>query len=128
MDRKIKILIIEDEPLIAMHLKLKLVRKGFEVCEPAVGRPDALEIFNKDKPDLILSDIMLGNDESGIDVLFEIRKIVPDIPVIFLTGYEDESIKDRAEPLNPLGYFIKPVDIDVVSMTIENHFKDADPG
>ena len=120
-----KILIIEDESLIAMYLKMKFSRKGYDVCETAAGRDDAIRIFEDENPDIVLSDIMLSEGENGIDVVSELRQKAPELPVIFLTGYEDDSIKKDAAPLNPLGYYIKPIDIDEVSIVIDDFFDQA---
>lgn len=122
MEKKIKILIIEDETLIAMYLKMKLIRRGYEVCDTAAGKKQALDLFEKESPDIILSDIMLTNGETGIDIVLSFREAEPDLPVIFLTGYEDDYIKEDAMKLDPLGFFIKPVDIDEVALKIDEYF------
>jgi len=67
-------MIIEDEPLIALNLKKLLEKKGFEVTGHAGNTEEAHTLFYANKPDIILSDIKLENDESGIDVIKELKK------------------------------------------------------
>ena len=122
MKEEIKILIVEDEALIAMYLKAKFTRLGYSLCETAADEKTALHIFDTEKPDIILSDIMLANGDNGIDVMMKIRETTPILPIVFLTGYEEDSIKQRALPLKPLGFFIKPIDVDEVSRVIETFF------
>jgi DNA-binding NarL/FixJ family response regulator len=121
--KDIRILIIEDEALLAMSLKFKLNREGYSVCETAVNSREAFERFKDESPDIILADIVLADDDNGIDIAMGMKKSKPDLPVIFLTGYEIDDIKDRALVVNPLGFFIKPADVDEISRTIDDNFK-----
>lgn len=126
MDNKgrnnITIQIVEDDALIAMMLVAKFSGEGYLVCETSANAEQALEIYSKEKPDILLSDILLSNDDNGIDVALKIREKDPSLPVIFLTGYEIDKIKERAMVVKPLGFYIKPVDVDEISRVIDKYF------
>ena len=103
----IKVLIIEDEPIIALNLKMILEKKGFEVVGQAGNFKDAQELFCANKPDIILSDIKLENDESGIEVVKSLKKI-NDFKVIYLTSCGDDTMIEKAIETNPIAYITKP--------------------
>lgn len=122
----VKVLIIEDEPLIALDLKLILIKRGFEVIGHAGNYKEAHTLFCTKKPDIILSDIKLENDESGIEVVKKLKKI-SDFHVIYLTSYSDDLMIENALTTNPLAYITKPFkenDINAVfklaSATVKN--------
>ena len=104
---KAKILIVEDEAIIAMELESQLQSLGYEVTSIVDTGEKAIEKADKDKPDLILMDITLEDKMDGI----ETSKVIKDrfgIPVVFLTAYADEERIDRAKLTLPFGYLIKP--------------------
>jgi len=102
-----KILIIEDEPLIALNLKMILEKKGFEVIGFAGNFEDTYELFCANKPDIVLSDIKLEQNESGIEVVKSLKKI-SNFQVIYLTSYGDDAIIEKAIETNPIAYITKP--------------------
>ncbi|HAK46056.1 MAG TPA: hypothetical protein DCO79_09095 [Spirochaeta sp.] len=121
--KDIKVQIIEDDALIAMMLKAKISGEGYSVCETSANAEQANAIYFAEAPDILLADILLSDDDNGIDLAIEIKETNPALPVIFLTGYEIDDIKDRAMVVKPLGFFIKPVDIDEISRLIDDYFK-----
>lgn len=118
--KKIKILIVEDEAIIAKYLSLELEYDGFNVCAYVGSAEEAIATAAKEQPDLILMDINLNGEMDGIEAM---EKIGPDIPVIFMTGYSQKDIVERAKNLKPLGFFPKPVEVEYIKPVIEAYFK-----
>ncbi len=104
---KIRILIVEDEYIIANDIQTSLENMGYEVCGMAASGKKALTFTKELSPDLILMDIMLKGDMDGIETAAMIRETY-DISVIFLSAYSDDGILDRAKQTLPFGYLIKP--------------------
>lgn len=103
----LKVMIIEDEPLIALNLTKILEKKGFEVTGHVGNFEDAHTLFNTHKPDIVLSDIKLENDESGIEIVKNL-KMISDFCVIYLTSYGDDGMIEKALSTNPSAYITKP--------------------
>jgi len=128
----IKVLIIEDEPLIALNLKIILEKKDFEVVGHAGNFKDAHELFLTNTPDIILSDIKLEDGESGIDVVKKLKSIA-DFKVIYLTSYGDDTMIEKAIETNPIAYITKPfkendlnASLKLASINLENKSIDFD--
>lgn len=102
-----KILIVEDERIIALDLKKRLERFGFVPPEIVSNGEDAIATAGSMRPDIILMDIMLGGAIDGIDAARHIKDNL-NIPVIFLTAYSNENTLDRAKEAEPYGYILKP--------------------
>jgi two-component system, response regulator PdtaR len=119
--KKIKILLVEDEAIIARYLRLELELEGFEICGFVANGKDAIRISLEEKPDLILMDINLQGDLDGIETM-EIIRENQQIPVIFMTGYSRNEYTERANKLNPISYFIKPVEAEFISPIIKEYF------
>ncbi len=105
--RSEKVLIVEDERIIALDLKKRLERFGFPSPEIVSNGEDALTEAEKFHPDIILMDIMLGGPIDGIDAAKTVKEKL-NIPVIFLTAYSNENTLDRAKEAEPYGYILKP--------------------
>ncbi len=114
-----KILIVEDEALFAMDLGQRLKGKGYVVCETAFRGKKALEIVEREKPDLVLMDINLKGEMSGINVAREIS-LRFGVPVIFMTGYSDEDTKKTAMLVQPAGYITKPLNVEELLALIDS--------
>jgi len=104
---KIRILIVEDEAIVAEDLELAVTNIGYEVVGRAVSADAAVDKAVKLKPDLVLMDIVLRGEKNGIDASQEIKEKV-DIPVIFLTAYSDVGLIDRAKSTEPYAFLVKP--------------------
>jgi len=102
-----KILVVEDEKILAMGLKRKLEIMGYTVTGTASSGQEAVEMAGDGQPDLILMDIVLKGDMDGIDAAQQIISLY-NIPVIYITAYADEKILERAMVTEPYGYLIKP--------------------
>lgn len=114
---KEKILVIEDEALVARELQHRLTKMGWEVVGIAYG-DEAIELARQTQPDLLLTDIHLKNGADGIEVAQKICEEI-DIPVVFLTAYSDEQTVSKAKLATPFGYIIKPVENRELQITID---------
>jgi CheY-like chemotaxis protein len=108
---KTKILIVEDERIVAIDIKATLEDEGFEIVDIVISGEEAIKKALELKPDLILMDIFLKGQLNGIEATQQIKEQI-DIPVIFLTAYEDKKTMEKAQETNPLGYIIKPFEED----------------
>lgn len=113
--RRARILIIENEPRIAMELKRYSRELGHVVSGTAATRKRAMQIAQRDKLDLILSDERLGDGSSGVDVVRTIRG-EKDLPVIFITGFPEVILSRQHE--EPLFLIAKPCTADAVKAMI----------
>jgi DNA-binding LytR/AlgR family response regulator len=104
---KTNILIVEDESIVAKDIQHSLKKLGYTVVDICSTGESAVTAAEEKKPDLILMDIMLKGEMSGIDAANIISERW-DIPVIFLTAYADESTFSKAKITEPYGYIIKP--------------------
>ncbi len=102
-----RIVIVEDEKIIALDLQRRLERFGYKVVGMVGDGRDAVEIARVHQPDIILMDIMLMGAMDGIEAAKEIKRQFG-IPVIFLTAYTDEKTLERAKEVEPAGYILKP--------------------
>ncbi len=118
MDKKVRILIVEDESIVAIDLKKTLENLGYEVLDIVRSGEKAVEKAVQLFPDLILMDIMLEGEMTGIEAVGEIRK-KKDIPVIYLTAYANESTLSQAKLTEPFGYILKPFDDNNLVSSIE---------
>jgi PAS domain S-box-containing protein len=113
-----KILIVEDEILIALEIETRLKKFGFEVCGKAVSSEEALSIVESENPGLILMDIMIKGTMDGIQTATVINKKYS-VPIIYLTAFIDQVTLDRAKKTNPFGYLAKPIQERDLLSTIE---------
>ena len=104
---KTRILIVEDEGLIALDLKKRLEQAGYVVPAIEDNAPDALLAVENLQPDLVLMDIRLRGPRDGIEAADEIRRRFC-LPVMFVTAHADRETLDRASITEPFGYIVKP--------------------
>lgn len=102
-----KILIVEDELLIATSLSKKLKKLGYQIADMVASGKEALATIKKASPDLVLMDIILQGDLDGIETAEKVRKKF-NIPVIFLTAYSDDETLNRVEQSGAYGFILKP--------------------
>ena len=106
---KIKILIVEDESIIALNLKETLIELGYEPCGIAPNRCRTIALIEKGiQPDLILMDIYLKGPTTGIELAKELKITMPEVPVIFLTANSELATIKEASKAFSYGYIIKP--------------------
>ncbi len=113
-----RILIVEDESVVAWDLEESLARLGYTVLATVTSGAEAISIPTTIKPNLILMDIRLEGDIDGIAAAKQIRERF-DIPVIYITAHADEQTWQRALNTNPYGYIIKPFQERELQTTIE---------
>lgn len=116
--KQTRVLIIEDEAIVAADLQDRLEQLGYEVIGTASNGPDALRLLSRDLPDIILSDIMIQGEMDGTQVALRVRELYQ-IPVIFLTAYSSESVVARAKAAGPFGYLLKPFEERELQITID---------
>jgi DNA-binding LytR/AlgR family response regulator len=103
----LKILLVEDELIIAEDMTNMLERIGYEIIGSAMDFDEAIEILETEKPDLILLDVNLGGKKDGIHLAEEINKRF-EIPFIFTTSHTDGVTIERAKKTQPINYLVKP--------------------
>ena len=113
-----KLLIVEDESLVAFDLQGRLETLGYEVCGIADTHDEAVLKAHALRPDLILMDIHLIGSKDGVQAAREIRKS-QDIPIVFLTAHADNETIARIESAEPFGYVVKPFEEQELRATIE---------
>ena len=101
------ILIVEDEGMIALELKHRLERAGYQVPAIADNGDDAILSVASARPDLVLMDIRLRGARDGIETAAEIRRRFH-VPVMFVTAHADRETLERAKITEPFGYIVKP--------------------
>ncbi len=115
---KIKILVVEDESIVAKDIQKSLEKLGYEVPATASSAPAAYERLEEIQPDLVFLDIKLKGEEDGIHIAEHIKEKY-NIPVIFLTSYVDQETLDRAKVTEPYGYIVKPFNDSDLKTTVE---------
>ncbi|MDF1674027.1 MAG: response regulator [Vicingaceae bacterium] len=126
---KNNILVVEDEAIVSKDIQQSLKKLGYNIVGASATGEKAIELANEYKPDLVLMDIMLKGDMSGIDTAEKIKETL-NIPVIYLTAYADENTLSKAKVTEPYGYIIKPFkEIDLhtsIEMALYKHSKERE--
>jgi PAS domain S-box-containing protein len=112
------ILIVDDEILIATHLREYLESMGYSIAGTAQSGEEAVEMARALRPDLILMDIRMDDGMDGITAA-EIIKRELDIPVIFVTAFGSEEIIARAKTVEPAGFITKPFSLEELKTSLE---------
>jgi diguanylate cyclase (GGDEF)-like protein/PAS domain S-box-containing protein len=113
-----KIMIVEDEGIVAMDIRSQLENFGYEVVATAFSGGQAITLATQHRPDLVFMDIVLKGDMDGITAAQTISETLH-IPVIFLTAYSDSATLLRAKATGAYGYLIKPFRPDELHASIE---------
>ncbi|MEA2096014.1 MAG: response regulator [Candidatus Cloacimonadota bacterium] len=116
-----RILIVEDEKIIAEDIKSTLLKFNYEIPEIVANGEIAVRKAEELKPDLILMDIMMEGNINGIEAAKQVYQKF-EIPIVFLTAYSDEKILEQAAESSPFGYLIKPFEDRELRATIEMAF------
>jgi CheY-like chemotaxis protein len=106
--KKARILVVEDDRIIARSLRLILEQLGYEVTALASTGQAAIHEAEETKPDLILMDIVLDGEMDGIDGARVIRSN-QSIPIVYLTAHADQTTRERSDATQPFGYLSKPI-------------------
>ena len=115
---KARILIVEDNGVVARDIQNSLEKLGFDVCAAAASGEKAIQKAADDAPDLVLMDILLKGEMNGTEAAEQIHSQF-DIPVIYLTAYADEEVLEKAKRTEPFGYIIKPFEDRELNTAIE---------
>jgi two-component system, response regulator PdtaR len=118
MSQPVKIMIVEDESIVAMDLSMRLQKEGYEVTGVADNSDEAVELFQQSKPDLVLMDISINGSKDGIETAKRIKQ-TDDVPIIFLTAFSQSEYVNRAKEVNPAAYLVKPFNNDSLYTSIE---------
>lgn len=118
MDRKAKILVVEDEFITRADIRDKLMHLGYEVPALTSSGEEAIRLAGEIIPDLILMDITLDGKINGIQAAKKIKESHA-IPIIYLTAHSDEDTVIKAQATGPFGYLIKPFDERMLQILIE---------
>lgn len=105
--QQVRLLIVEDESLVAMDMADMLTRLGYEVLPAAYNYEQAVELLDSENPDIVLADIDLGAGKTGIDLARYIRQ-KHNLPLIFITSHADKQTVASAAATQPNGYLVKP--------------------
>lgn len=124
-----KILIVEDEPIVAKDLQQSLLGLGYEVPAAAASGMEAIRRARQVQPDLVLMDIVLKGKMDGVEAARHIHTEL-DIPVVFVTAYGDDETFHRAKGSGPMGYVMKPFRLPelrrAIEISLEQHRKNQD--
>ena len=119
--RKGRILVVEDEAILAFELTEVLEELGFEVTELATTAPDAVAAAERTRPDLVMMDIRLARRTDGVEAAREIRDRLG-IRSIYLTAHTDPATLARAQATDPLGFIAKPYTPNQIAATLRLAF------
>ncbi len=120
-DFSLNILVVEDNLSLALELEMLVKEMGYNVIGRVDNSAEALEMIFSKSPDLILMDIDIKGNLSGVQIADKIRHL--NIPVIFITGNNTQAHYDEAAKTNNIGFLIKPVNKFTLLSTINTFFK-----
>ena len=118
-----RVLIVEDEDIVAACLELTLQDFGYEVAARASSGEEAVRLAEEMRPDLILMDVTLDGVLDGIEAAGRIREQL-NIPVVYLTALTDAETLRRARATGPSGYLVKPFDAKTLREVLETALRD----
>ena len=121
----IKILIVEDEILLAKDIEQSLLIAGYQVIGIASNHKKAKQLLQIDVPDLILCDINLRSKKTGIELISEIKKS-HQLSVIYVTAYSDKETIELANQTNPVNYLTKPFNEKQLLTSVHMAMKDME--
>ena len=123
---KINILVVEDESIVSKDIQNSLKKLGYNIVGATATGEEAITLAEETKPEIVLMDIMLKGEMSGIEAAIKIKEKLS-IPIIYLTAYADESTLNKAKITEPYAYILKPFkEIDLhtsIEMALFKHKK-----
>ncbi|MFZ5445615.1 MAG: ATP-binding protein [Myxococcota bacterium] len=102
-----RLVVVEDEGILALDVARYLTSVGFDVRGVAADSEEAVALVERERPDLVLMDITIQGERDGVEVASELRARF-DVPVVFLTAHGDPKTIERAQATEPMGYLLKP--------------------
>ncbi len=118
VQKKSRILVVEDEPIVAKDIQQTLMESGYEVVKIVSTGEDAIREVQNRNPDLVLMDIVLGGEMDGVEAAGQIHSRY-NIPVVYLTAYADKETLRRAKITGSYGYIVKPYQKRDLEITLE---------
>ena len=118
MEQPIRILIVEDNVIIADDMQSMLEEIGYEIVDNVIVYEQAIEVLRNKEVDLVLIDIILASNKTGIDLGKHIRENY-NIPFIFVTSNSDRATVENAKTVKPNGYLVKPFEQQDLYTSIE---------
>ncbi|GAB6127093.1 hypothetical protein JCM14124_27990 [Humidesulfovibrio idahonensis] len=115
-----RVLVVEDESIIALATTANLRRMGCEVVATAATGQQAVDFAVRKRPDVVLMDIMLEGSMDGIEAATRIRERHPDMPIIYCTAYTDVGTRVLAARTNPRAFMGKPLDYGALKDLIDD--------
>ena len=112
-------MIVEDEIISAMAMSQEFHDFGYVVTAQVSSGEDALEEVEKLRPEIVIMDLNLKGEMDGIETAKQIKSRFG-IPILYVTGYPDEEMRNEANVVDPIGYFVKPVAYDEIESTIDS--------
>jgi DNA-binding NarL/FixJ family response regulator len=119
--RRPKILLVEDEFIVAFELNNALEKMGFKVCDTVSSGPAAIASAERERPDCALMDVSIKGEMDGIETARHLRARFG-VRSVFTSGYPAEEIKTRAADVRPIGFFVKPLDYDALRAALSAFF------
>jgi DNA-binding NarL/FixJ family response regulator len=113
-----RVMIVEDDALVALGIRLTLEELGYHVVGVAASEPEAIELARNEKPDLTLMDIRLKGPVDGIDTARRLRAELK-IRSVYLSAYTDENTMSRVSATYPLGFVQKPYSANQLKAALE---------
>ena len=130
MDKTVRILIVEDNVIIADDMQSMLEEIGYEIVSSVMAYEQAVKVLAESDVDLVLIDIVLASDKTGIDLGKHIREKY-NIPFVFITSNSDRSTVESAKLVKPNGYLVKPFEQQDLYTAIEialSNFSESESG
>lgn len=120
-----KVMIVEDDPLLAVVEQKMVERLGYEVIGKASSGEEALEKIQELNPEILLIDVQLAGQLNGIQTVKMIRENYMDIPVIFLSGDRSPSVLKDAQDTDYVEFLLKPITVQELSIPLNQASESA---
>jgi CheY-like chemotaxis protein len=106
-----KILIVDDEAIAAMSLRLEMKKAGYLSCQIEAAGEKAVRAALQENFDAIIMDVHLAGKMNGLEAVRQIRAAGLETPVIFISGYADAQHREQTSAFHPVAYLVKPIRI-----------------
>ena len=116
--QRARILIVEDEALLALELKSELEEFSYVIVGIAGNEAQATKLFLEEEPDIVLMDIMLHDDDNGIEIAAKLKQL-RDVPFVFMSAYTNPEVIEQAKAVHPFAYLPKPLNQTLLRIQIE---------
>ncbi|HLY65192.1 MAG TPA: response regulator [Chloroflexota bacterium] len=119
VESRLRILVVDDESLIAMALNDQLEYLGHEVVATASTASEALVLAELHQPDMVLMDVYLGGGMDGLEAAARINATRP-TPIVILTGFPDKALIERGQACGVVAHLVKPIDMQDLQEAVEH--------